>query len=767
MDWSPSTFALDPIYDPLIPLFVQIVGRERELDTLRHRLCSKRGELVALNGLPGVGKTTMAVALARDADIRMAFPDGILWVGLGTSPDVVSQLQRWAGLFRLFMPEIGEHAKEVIGHVIEDRQMLLIIDDVWNIEDALAFRLGGPRCTHLFTTRFPHLALKLSSGDPVHVQELNEEESLDLLHTLAPRIVEQEAEKARALVQTIGGLPLALSLIGNYLRTQTYGGQTRRIQAALAQLRSHETRLHLNKPLGPVERHPSLPPGQRLSLHSVIALSDAHMDNETRQAFYSLSVLPPKPDTFSEAATLAVCACPPSVLEGLQDTGLLERGGDGRYTLHQTVADYARLHLNNQLPQERLIAYALTFLQTHQIDYERLNREHAVLLMALEVAFSLNQKAELVQLACAFAPFLLLHGNYEQARLHLDRAQQAALALNDQQGLVEALLYLGELAEKQGDYDQSQALLEQGITLARSQNDSEHLCALLSLLGKAHWKQGRYEQAEEILQEGLALARQIEHTERLMSEMLATLGAVLACKGDYVLSEERLEEGLHLVRQIGDRERICRLLMNLGATITDRGRYEQAYAYFEEGLGIARQIGQYEWTSAFLSNLGAVATLMGNYVQAATYQREGLRIARKIGHHEWMSILLLNLGETAIAQGMDQQAELYFTETVKLAQQLARPRLIARALYELGNLYLKQEHIETAESTFHEVLRITPSGDTELQALAHYGLARAAVAQSNIDEAQQHGAISVAILEKMGHYKAQEVKDWLNSLMAL
>ena len=49
-EWPSPVFEYDPIYDPLIPQFVQFIGREQEQDALRNRLCSQKGERVALNG---------------------------------------------------------------------------------------------------------------------------------------------------------------------------------------------------------------------------------------------------------------------------------------------------------------------------------------------------------------------------------------------------------------------------------------------------------------------------------------------------------------------------------------------------------------------------------------------------------------------------------------------------------------------------------------------------------------------------------------------
>ncbi len=754
------------IFDPMIPplLRIPLVGREHELAQLQQQLCAGlAAPVVTLQGLPGVGKTTLACTLTQDPSIRATFTDGVLWAGLGVHPDLQQHLVRWGMLLGHAPAELrNEERREALRRAIETRRLLLILDDAWTVEDARAFLIGGPECATLITTRFPTIATALST-EPLILHELNTEDSLDLLHLLAPQIVERETHKARALAQTVGGLPLALTLTGNYLRLRTYGGQTRRIQTALEQLRSTKTRLHLSEPRSIIDRHPSLPTESTLSLHSVIAVSDQNLHPEASSALYALSVLPCKPESFSEGAALDVAGCSLDTLNALIEMGLLEHAEVGRFMQHQTIADYAHTYLSSPQPYDRLLHFASTFTETHQKDYELLDQESSLILSALEAAHTLEKQKEVIGLACSFAPFLLLRGNYSVAQLHLLRAQQAALALDDTEGLVTTSLYLGDLAGKQGDYAQSQDFLEKGLNLARNFEKPEQISSLLSLLGRSHWKQGNYPQAKTFLQEGLLLARQIGHTEK-MSELLATLGAVAASMGDYALSETYLEEGLTLARQAEDRKQLCTLLMNLGATISEQGRYEQARPYFEEGLTLARQIGHYERISALLCNLGAIATHQRNYAQAETYQREGLNIARQIGHREWMTILLLNLGETATVQGKYTQATFYFQETVKLAQQLSRPQLTARALYEQVNLHLKQQEIEEAGVTLVEMINIIPPDDLELQALAQYCQARICAAQGNIQKARQLGNASATTFEGMRHHEAKQVRQWLSSI---
>ena len=68
------------------------VERESEFNAIKNSLLDEKQDAVvgitaALKGAGGYGKTTLAKALAHDADIQDAFFDGILWVELGERPD--------------------------------------------------------------------------------------------------------------------------------------------------------------------------------------------------------------------------------------------------------------------------------------------------------------------------------------------------------------------------------------------------------------------------------------------------------------------------------------------------------------------------------------------------------------------------------------------------------------------------------------------------------------------------------------------------------
>ena len=226
-----------------------------------------------MNGLPGVGKTSLAVVIAHDSEVRAHFCDGILWSNLGLAAPLLDILRRWGALLGISEAQLAtlndvSSLATALRIAIGNRKMLLVIDDVCHLEDVLTLCIGGANCAYFLTTRFTHIITRFAPNSTIQLRELQEEESVELLHLLAPRVVDAEPERVRELVCSIGGLPLALMLMGNYLRTQTANKLPRRIIAILERLSHASERLQVYElyPLG--EKRAGLPDGTLLSLQS-------------------------------------------------------------------------------------------------------------------------------------------------------------------------------------------------------------------------------------------------------------------------------------------------------------------------------------------------------------------------------------------------------------------------------------------------------------------------------------------------------------------
>lgn len=176
---------------------------------------------VGVHGMGGIGKSVLAATVARDRLIREAFPDGIIWVGVGPHADILD-------LQRRLHRELGgdgalataQEGQTELRSLLAKKAVLLILDDIWRRADVDAFDVLGPRCRALVTTRDQGLLLSL--GGTHHVVELlTDPEALGLLAEAAGVGVGELPSEARAIVGECGRLPLAVALCGGMLQAGT------------------------------------------------------------------------------------------------------------------------------------------------------------------------------------------------------------------------------------------------------------------------------------------------------------------------------------------------------------------------------------------------------------------------------------------------------------------------------------------------------------------------------------------------------------------
>jgi hypothetical protein len=187
----------------------------------------------------GIGKTVLATALARDEEVRKAFPDGVLWVTFGQTPQILtwqSYLASALGDKQEAFTEVGL-AKARLRELFAEKACLLILDDIWRLDDATAFDVLGERCQMLITTRDGVIVTGLG-GEEYQLAVLEEQQALELLADWAnqPEILQPSPHNDITLqvARECGYLPLALAMVGAMMR----GKPANRWQNILEKLRS-------------------------------------------------------------------------------------------------------------------------------------------------------------------------------------------------------------------------------------------------------------------------------------------------------------------------------------------------------------------------------------------------------------------------------------------------------------------------------------------------------------------------------------------------
>ncbi|MBE8970300.1 hypothetical protein IQ277_30040, partial [Nostocales cyanobacterium LEGE 12452] len=269
------------------------VDRQEYSQDLKARLLTKSSsnagtlESIAIHGMGSVGKSTLVAGLAHDPEVRKHFCDGILCVTLGQEPKVLELLGGWVqalGDYNHRATNVEVTSKH-LGSLLQDKVMLLIIDDAWNTKYIELFKVGGSRCKILLTTRERAIA-KLFGASIYSVDVMKPEQAMELLtNLLGHNLIDLGRQEAEALTKAVGYLPLALELAA----AQVKGGirwadMLQDLEQEVARLKTFD-----DPEAGDFTDEASL---KRFSLIASLNLSIQRLPEENRLDFTRLGVLP-------------------------------------------------------------------------------------------------------------------------------------------------------------------------------------------------------------------------------------------------------------------------------------------------------------------------------------------------------------------------------------------------------------------------------------------------------------------------------------------
>jgi transcriptional regulator with XRE-family HTH domain len=203
-------------------------GRVAEVAALRTLLTSGRSGpvVVTITGAPGIGKTALAIHVARQ--VRPSFADIQLFADLGASSSVPTATREiLAGFLRAFGVDTGaipEHWREraaLYRSFVAGSKVLVVLDDAIDEAHVRPLLPGGEGCATLVTSRAALACLEgsrvLRLLPPAH------DEAVRLLAAFAgSRRVAAEPAAATAIVERCGHLPLALRAAGARLAARPH-----------------------------------------------------------------------------------------------------------------------------------------------------------------------------------------------------------------------------------------------------------------------------------------------------------------------------------------------------------------------------------------------------------------------------------------------------------------------------------------------------------------------------------------------------------------
>jgi predicted ATPase/DNA-binding CsgD family transcriptional regulator/transcriptional regulator with XRE-family HTH domain len=602
-------WAVPPLPVPL----TNFIGRERDIVDARGLLASAR--LLTLVGTGGVGKTRLALEVARApvADVA-AFVDLAPVSDGQLAPAAVA-----AGLGVRERPDVP--LLDMLISVVAPRGVLLVLDNCEHLVQAcaeLADRLlqACPSLRILATSREPlrvageqlWQVLPLALPEPGDA-DATASEAVQLFIERA-RLVQpdfhlnqQNASVAAQVCRWLDGIPLAIELAA--ARLPSLG-----LEQLAARL---EDRFHV------LTQGSRAAPARHRTLRAIVDWSYELLSDPERTLFRRLAV-------FAGGWTLEmaeeICAGEGldrreilDVLVRLAEKSLIVMGEDGaqpRYSFLETLRQYAAERLWEAADSELTPAHHLEWcvVLAERADAEkdgprrqawlgRLEREHGNLRTALAWSLADPRRLEAaLRLAGALGWFWWLGGHAREGsywlREVLERPSVETPADPRAGGVAWArawaLAEAGRLFLRQGDLVAARRLLHEGLLVARRAGRREaEACALL-YLGELALEEGDSAAARAYLEDGVALAREQPGAGPALCRFLHWLGHAAEADAQPHEATSFYTAAREWARTSGDAFFESIAARGLASAAIERGELGAARAFLLDAVALSRRV---------------------------------------------------------------------------------------------------------------------------------------------------------------------------------
>jgi predicted ATPase/class 3 adenylate cyclase len=623
LDQFPPLRTLDARPHNLPVQTTTLIGREWEVAEITRLLLRDDVRLLTLTGPGGVGKTRLAVEVAR----RLAEEEqmAVAFTALAPIADLALVPHAIAGAVGV-RERVDRPLLETLAEALRPGRQLLVLDNCEHLVAGCgavvqALRRACPDLHILATSRAP---LEVSGEVTWSVPLLAV--SAEAVQLFVDRacltltgfgLTDENVEVVAEICRRLEGLPLAIELAAARIRLLPPDAMLARLDRRL--------RLLVGGPR-------DLPQRQQ-TLRDAIAWSCDLLNDAEQMVFQRLGIFAAG---FSLEAAETVCTPASNLLDLLSSLlakNLLRQertAGEPRFTMLETIREYAReqLEVSGELAAVRDRCAVFFLALAEEAAQKLLGWEQLAWLQRLDAeldhlraVFGWSRVGEIdadigLRLAGALVMYWELRGfaieghDWVTALLALPNAAARTVAR------ARALYSAAFIVAMRGDFVGQRALAQESTAIFQEAGRLQEAGRALAEQAIGEVRLGNMVVARALLEKSVEIAR--EHGDQWgLTFALGQLGAIAYHNADLTAARRFREEAAAVARAIGDRHTLGMALAGLALVARLQEHYDESEQLFHETLLVSSELMDQWVMPRALGGLAGAAVLAANYERAA------------------------------------------------------------------------------------------------------------------------------------------------------
>jgi DNA-binding SARP family transcriptional activator len=242
------------------------------------------------------------------------------------------------------------------------------------------------------------------------------------------------------------------------------------------------------------------------------------------------------------------------------------------------------------------------------------------------------------------------------------KVSHAAESARDLRTAVLALHKWVRMLNQRGEWEAARVQLERADALARASRDGAAQATSLQLLARLHFDQGRFDITQEYCQRALEICPP-EADPIIRARVYSLLGTLYHYLADFPTALAYNQKALEVWQMMGDRAREASCLYNRSTILSDSGDYPTARRTLEQVCQLAHTFGDKTVEGYAYVFLGLVLEHLNEYLLARQSYTTGLALRREVGLCAMEIDPLAGLARVATALG-DHAAAIEYADEV-------------------------------------------------------------------------------------------------------